>query len=318
MLTRQDPNINFVWGEGSPDPALPADDFSVRWTKTQWFGAGRYKFTAVADDGVRLYIDGKRVIDQWQGPANTEFSHIVELGEGNHTIKMDYVEYGGGALASLSWDSAPDQPIRRRTARSTGTCRRASTRSRAPRPELARDEDAIDHDWGEGSPGAGIGANRFVARWTRTMSFAPGDYEFAVTADDGVRLYVDGVLVIDKWIDQAPTTYRTTLPLDGGPHKIVMEYYENGGGAVARFGYTQVGDPPAETAVPRGVLEHPGRHRSAQHPDRPSRPRARRRDARLRLGRRLAGHRDHGGPVRGALDEDGGALGRRLPVQRRP
>ena len=40
------------------------------------------------------------------------------------------------------------------------------------------------------------------------MSFAPGDYEFAVTADDGVRLYVDGVRVIDKWIDQAPTTYR--------------------------------------------------------------------------------------------------------------
>ena len=52
------------------------------------------------------------------------------------------------------------------------------------------------------------------------MSFAPGDYEFAVTADDGVRLYVDGVRVINKWIDQAPTTYRTTLPLDGGPHKM--------------------------------------------------------------------------------------------------
>ena len=99
-----------MWGDGSPDPALPANGFSVRWTKTQYFGAGRYKFTALADDGVRLYIDGKRVINQWQGPANTEFTHTVELGEGNHTIKMDYVEYGGGALASLSWDSAPDQP----------------------------------------------------------------------------------------------------------------------------------------------------------------------------------------------------------------
>jgi PA14 domain len=115
-------------------------------------------------------------------------------------------------------------------------------------PELAREEDTIDHDWGDSSPGEGIGANRFAARWTRTMSFAPGDYELAVTADDGVRLYVDGVLAIDKWIDQAPTTYRTTLPLDGGPHKIVMEYYENGGGAAARFGSTRVGDRPPETA----------------------------------------------------------------------
>ena len=80
------------------------------------------------------------------------------------------------------------------------------------------------------------------------MSFAPGDYEFAVTADDGVRLYVDGVRVIDRWIDQAPTTYRATLPLDGGPHKVVMEYYENGGGAVARLSYTAVGDRPPTAA----------------------------------------------------------------------
>ena len=246
VLTRQDANVNFVWGDGSPDPALPTDGFSVRWTKTQHFGAGRYKFTAVADDGVRLYIDGKRVINQWQGPANSEFTHTVEFGEGNHTIKMDYVEYGGGALASLSWDSAPDQP--------TDTYR-AQYWNMAPgvnaipgtSPALERDEDTIDHDWGEGSPGGALGANRFAARWTRTMSFEPGDYEFTVTADDGVRLYVDGALVIDKWIDQAPTPYRTTLPLDGGHHQIVMEYYENGGGAMARFGYTQIGDPPAET-----------------------------------------------------------------------
>jgi glucose/arabinose dehydrogenase len=246
VLTRADPRINFAWGGGSPDAAVPADGFSVRWTTTQWFGVGRYKFTAVADDGIRLYIDGKRVIRQWQGPANTEFDYVVELATGNHTIKVEYVEYGGGALASLSWDSTVDQP---------NDAYRASYWS-APvginvipstAPDLVREEDAIDHNWGEGSPAATLPVNRFAARWTRTMSFTPGDFEFAVTADDGVRLYVDGVLVIDKWIDQAPTTYRKTLPLDGGLHEIVMEYYENGGGAMARLVYTQVGDPPVET-----------------------------------------------------------------------
>jgi glucose/arabinose dehydrogenase len=246
-LTRQDASINFVWGDGSAGPGLPADGFSVRWTKTQHFGAGRYTFTAIADDGVRLYIDGKRVINQWQGPANAQFTHTVELGEGKHTIKMDYVEYGGGAVASLSWDAAPDQPTDSYRAYYWNAPSGVNAIP-ATTAELARDEDAIDHDWGDGSPGEGIGTNRFAARWTRTMSFAPGDYEFAVTADDGVRLYVDRVQVIDKWIDQAPTTYRTTLPLDGGPHEIVMEYYENGGGAVARFGFTRVGDPPTETA----------------------------------------------------------------------
>ena len=247
MVTRQDPTINFAWGSGSPDPALSSDGFSVRWKKTQWFGAGRYEFTAVADDGVRVYIDGKRVIGQWQGPANTEFTRAVELGEGKHTIKVDYVERGGDATAALSWEGAPDE--------GSGAYR-AEYWNAPPgvngipgtSPELARDEDAIDHDWGEGSPGQVIATNRFVARWTRTMSFAPGEYEFAVTADDGVRLYVDGVLVIDKWIDQPPTTYHATLPLDGAPHTVVMEYYENGGGATARLDYSRVGDLSTDDA----------------------------------------------------------------------
>jgi glucose/arabinose dehydrogenase/PKD repeat protein len=245
VLSRQDPSINFAWGSGAPDPAVPADNFSVRWTKTQWFGAGRYNFTTYADDGVRLYIDGKRVIGRWQGPANTEFDYTVDLGEGKHQIKLEYVEYGGGATAALSWDATTDQPSDTWQARywNIGTGPNAVPDTA---PDLVRDEDAIDHDWGQGSPDPSISTSRFAARWTRTLSLAPGDYEFAVTGDDGVRLYVDGVREIDKWIDQGPTTYRTTLPLDGGPHKVVMEYYENGGGAVARLDYHRVSEAPDE------------------------------------------------------------------------
>ena len=88
-----------------------------------------------------------------------------------------------------------------------------------------------------------------------------------MTADDGVRLYVDGVQVIDRWIDQGPTTYRTTLPLDGGPHAIVMEYYENGGGAVARLSYAAVGGPPTDGGYQGAVLEHARCHRHPHHPE---------------------------------------------------
>jgi glucose/arabinose dehydrogenase/PKD repeat protein len=247
VLTRHDPNVNFAWGGDPPDPALPANDFAVRWTKTQWFGAGRYKFTALADDGMRLYIDGKRVINQWEGPANTEFSHVAELGEGNHTIRLEYLEYGGDAGVALEWDAVREQP---------SDSYRAEYWNVPPgvnpipgtTPELVRDEEAIDHDWGPDSPGAGIGVNGFAARWTRTMSLAPGDYEFTLTGDDGVRLYVDGLKVIDGWVAQAPTTYRTTVHLDGGPHRIVVEYFENSGGAMAEFGYALVGDPAEHTA----------------------------------------------------------------------
>ena len=256
VLARQDANVNFNWGGGSPDPALPNDGFSVRWTKSQHFGAGRYTFSAIADDGVRLYIDGKRVINQGQGPANTEFNYTTDLGEGDHTIKMDYIEFGGDARASLSWDSTLVQPADAYHAEYwnwPGINEIPGTSA-----QLSRDEEKIDHDWGEGSPGGSISPDRFLARWTRTVSLAPGDYDFAVTADDGVRLDIDGVRVIDKWIDEGPTAYHATVPIDGGPHRIVMQYYENGGGAVARLGYQPVGVPPADPPYHASYWNTPG------------------------------------------------------------
>jgi len=242
VLSRQDPNINFAWGSGSPDPIVPTNSFSARWTKTQWFGAGRYKFTAFADDGVRLYIDGKRIINQWDGPVNTQFNATVDLGEGKHQVKLDYVDFFGDATVALNWDAAPDQPPDTWQAQYWNAPLVNSIPDRAP--DFAQDEETIDHDWGPGSPNPAIGNNRFVARWTRTLNLTPGDYEFAATADDGVRLYVDGMRVIDKWIDEPPTTYKTILSLDGGPHKVVMDYYENGSGAVAKLDYHEVSEAP--------------------------------------------------------------------------
>jgi hypothetical protein len=160
---------------------------------------------------------------------------------------------------------------RRRAARSAGTpldqpsdtyraeywnCRPASTDPR-DHPDLARATRRRSTTTGAGLAGRSHRCRPVRRRWTG-RSASPGDYEFAATADDGVRLYVDGVRVIDKWIDQAPTTYRTTLPLDGGPHKVVMEYYENAGGAVARLGYTRVADPPAETGYQAEYWNTPG------------------------------------------------------------
>ena len=68
-------------------------------------------------------------------------------------------------------------------------------------------------------------------RWTRAQLFAAGTYTFVLGTDDGGRLYIDGVLVIDRWVDQsypspAPSTQQT---LTAGLHTIVVEYYESGG-----------------------------------------------------------------------------------------
>ncbi|HEV2779866.1 MAG TPA: PA14 domain-containing protein [Actinophytocola sp.] len=259
VLTRQDAKVDFGWGESAPEAGMPQNSFSVRWTKKQWFGSGRYRFAAVADDGVRLYIDNQRVIDHWYGPANVEHEHTADLGEGLHTIRFEFLEYGGAATARLTWDSTVDQPEASYRAEywNLGAISGPPTISGGA-PDLVRSEPVVDHDWGSGSPDPSIGVNLFAARWTRNLNLAPGRYAFTTTADDGVRLSIDGARVIDDWVDQAPTTHTVTLPMDGAPHKLVLEYYEHGAGAVARLGFHKVGDLPDPPAYRAEYWNNPG------------------------------------------------------------
>jgi PKD repeat protein len=99
-----------------------------------------------------------------------------------------------------------------------------------------RCETAIDYDWGGGGPtGVGVGTDNFSARWVKTQNFAAGTYTSTVTADDGVRVYLDDALVIDQWHDQSATTYTASRPVTAGDHQVKVEYYESGGDAVAKL-----------------------------------------------------------------------------------
>lgn len=98
----------------------------------------------------------------------------------------------------------------------------------------------ISHDWGNGGPGNGIGNDDFSTRWTGTASFAAGRYRFIAEADDGVRVWLDGTQIINEWRDQGTTTFRHERDVSAGNHQIRVEYYEHGGGAVARFRWEQI------------------------------------------------------------------------------
>jgi hypothetical protein len=102
-------------------------------------------------------------------------------------------------------------------------------------PALVRDDEEINFFWGDGPPGPGIGADNFSVRWTKEQHFAEGTYTFSVLADDGVRLWVDDQLVIDKWVDQSPQRYDADVALAAGQHGIKLEYYERGGGSTIKL-----------------------------------------------------------------------------------
>lgn len=99
---------------------------------------------------------------------------------------------------------------------------------------LIKSEIAIDHNWGIDGPGKGMGNDNFSVRWQGRFTFENKDYSFNTVSDDGIRLWIDDELLIDKWHDHAPTTYTATKSLTAGEHLVKVEYYERGGRAVAR------------------------------------------------------------------------------------
>ena len=105
-LKRVDPVIDFPWELGSPDPSIPVDHFSVRWTgMLEPESSGTYTFTTRTDDGVRLWVDGKLLVDRWVPQAPTEWSGTLDLEAGKKVdLKMEYYEGAVGAVAHLFWN----------------------------------------------------------------------------------------------------------------------------------------------------------------------------------------------------------------------
>src|SRR5215813_9633421 len=104
-LRRVDETVNFDWGMSNPAPGLPADDFSVRWTgKLTAPVSGKYRFGAIADDGARIYLDGKLIAEDWTEHAPTTITAEVNLEAGKtYDVKMEYYESKIGAVAKLVW-----------------------------------------------------------------------------------------------------------------------------------------------------------------------------------------------------------------------
>jgi len=96
----------------------------------------------------------------------------------------------------------------------------------------------VNFNWGNGSPGTGVNKDKFSVRWTGTVeASSTGDFQFQTNTDDGVRLWINGVPVINSWSNGAAST-NTGAPMAliaGNRYTIKMEFYENGGQAVAQL-----------------------------------------------------------------------------------
>jgi MSHA biogenesis protein MshQ len=276
-LKRVDAQVNFDWPE-APADGLPADQFSVRWSGTvQSPATGKFTFITESDDGVRLWVDGKLLIDNWTDHAPAEDKSVefaMEDGK-RYEVIMEFFESGGGAAAKLMWSgpSTLKQPIPsfRLTPKELAPPGELDVaklpsdtrglvghyfkgREFAGKPALRLDKE-IGFDWGEGGPGLrGTGIEDFCVRWTGLLKAEKsGTYTFITESDDGARLWVNGQKLVDQWVDQGATEHKGELKLEAGKsYDLVMEYYENTGFASAKLSWTV--DGAEKKIIPSSAL----------------------------------------------------------------
>ncbi len=248
VLTRQEGGREFYWGESSPDASVPVDYFSARFATDYYFEGGNYRFYILADDGVKLWIDyppDKRpTLDTYNAPRPGEtLTADVTLSAGSHHIQIDFRENTETAYLYISWESLDDGvqgpgftpppiPVHWQV---QWAAQYYNNVFLGGLPALSQSEPFPSHNWGAGSPGAGVVADYFSARWVLYQEFEAATYKIEVLADDGVRVNVDGLYVINEWHDATGETYSATFPLSAGPHSITVEFYEASGAAYLDF-----------------------------------------------------------------------------------
>lgn len=223
--------INEDWGQNAPYPELSEDKFMARWTKQIDFESGIYVFETVSDDGVRVMIDGETIINEWNDHGATLHTSEQLLAAGNHTVVVEYYENGWDAVANFNFNKKTDSlPIPADIYRAE-YWNVSGFGIPAREADYIEEVEVVNFDWGQGSPAPGIGVDKFVVRFSSIQTFENGVYKIQTTTDDGVRVYIDGELVIDNWTDHGSTIDEFTYTLNG-EHEVVMEYYENGWDAV--------------------------------------------------------------------------------------
>lgn len=223
-LAPQDPNGNYIAG-------VPQDNFGVRWTRTDTYPAATYRIALTTDDGMRVYVDNTLVLDAWFDQPPTTYWVDYAISAGSHQLKVEFYDAGGGATARVTVQDVATLPP-------GWTGQYFANQTLSGTPVFTRnDGDAINFNWQTGSPDPSIPVDHFSARWTRTITFNEGVYQFSTTSDDGSRVFVDGQLVVNAWQDQNIVTTTANKQMTAGAHQVVVEYYENAGGAMMQFTY---------------------------------------------------------------------------------
>ena len=240
-LVRNDAILNFNWGGGSPAANIPNDHFSAKWERYVTLDNATYLFYAYSDDGVRVYIDDVLIIDQWHGASDQVYYATVSVGAGTHMLRVEYYEDIGDAQIQVSW------ALRNESAW-VGEYYRNNNLSGPP--HFIRQDNRIAFDWGDRSPNGLNQSDNFSIRWLNIIDFGTGVYDFTVTHQDGVIVYVDNDKIIDAWQEYSAVQTSQAYKSISGTRQLTVEYFKATGDGSINLTIseqpTNIGSPPTQ------------------------------------------------------------------------
>lgn len=248
ILKRKESNIYFPYGQGSFSNDYKGDSFGAIWTGViRPSYTETYKFITRTDDGVKLWINGKLLIDKWYDMGTSEFSAELALMSGKeYSIKMEYYDKGGDAYAELSWQS---NSTMRSVIKEVGNIdlgysyenpyglesdwTSAYFKGKDFKDQIfTRKESSLSFTSDKDPFAPGIPNENFCAKFTSSLKVPKsGVYTFYTTSDDGIRFKINGNAIIDQWKWMGATEFSEKLDLKEGEEiSIEVDYFQGGGG----------------------------------------------------------------------------------------
>ncbi len=214
VLVRGETTIDHNWGANAPDAAVPADWFSARYVKTADFAAGTYRFTLAGDDGVRLFIDGQTIIDEWEDHGLTGYVADRTLSAGPHEIVVDYYDAEWDAAVNFGYALAPSGTNYALTGTGYRWWKNTSATSNSNRvaASVLNNDNTLDETSLRGSTtenanaweGAGVvwSSNKTISHFEFFNGARDGDDDGVFTANFKLQFTTDGT----TWTNATATT----------------------------------------------------------------------------------------------------------------
>jgi len=269
-LVRIDATVDFDPSAGRPSN-FSKNNFVVRWLGSITVPeSGDYTFNTRTDDGVRLWINGTLVINDWTKsanskgskdslPKNNDSADINLVAGKQYQIKMEYFQATGDEVAQLSWirpsssnyeiipSAALSTEIVAITEPSQGLLGSYWNQNSPPNstfptstPDMTRLDYQVNFHWGQDMPDSTITTPQYAVSWTGSvLASQTADYYFSTQTNDGVKLWINGNLIIDD-LDNSGSRNNISGVVSlvaGQYYEIRMEYMQDTGQAVAHLSW---------------------------------------------------------------------------------